>query len=374
MWRLFFLMLAALIPVQSAAQSETELARSARKLLSQPRLSAGFVEETRCYKVKPEGKKKKPVTQCVNELKSLDVLLAVRKDGDKHFTIVEAAGSGPSLCVSKTAGFETKCYVNHLGKTNGVNTEFEIERPAGYKVYAIRRVVNNPGGRKEAVYTPYSDKLNTPSIRRAGWEYVESVIEKALSDLRTRRVRSLIDPQKLVADMVDKDVIRRLVLIEHIDEYRFRKEDFSTLVKEVYATYGLNEGLAYNYAVSSAGARGMFQIIPKTYKSMRDTYPTAGLRENFVDGTRDHVNAAKAAMLLTDHDFSLVPKGMRSTVQMMFGDYTASSYNGGPSRPIRIIKAGGDLVGNNQNPENKLYVMKMRATEMVIKAPNLFTR
>lgn len=356
---------------QASAADDAELAQQAREILSRPSNAAGFVEEQKCFSLKPEkgkkGKKAPAKQKCTKELKSLDVVLAIRRDGDKDFTLIEAVGSGPNLCVSKTTGFETRCRLSRLGKTNGVNTEFEIERPTGYKVYAIRRVVNDPGGRKEAVYTPYSEKLNTAGVRRAGIAYVESVIDKATRELRAHGVRSLIDPRCLVADLAPKEVIRRLVLIEHIDEDRFRREGFSVLVKEVYTTYGLNQGIAYNYAVSSAKARGMFQIIPKTYQAMRTTYPTAKLKENFIAGTKDHVNAAMAAILLADHDVSLLPKAMRPSIFAGSGpgDYIASSYNGGPSRPIRILKTGGDLVKNNPNPENKTYVLKMRATSAV---------
>lgn len=364
MKKLFFAMM-LIVVCPAFAASDVDFARQARELLSRPENVAGFTETQKCFPLKPEKEKKRKATakmKCTKELKSLDVLLAVKRDTDKNFTLIEAAGSGPNLCVSKTTGFETKCYVNNLGYTNGVNTEFEIEKPKGFKVYAIRRVVNDPNGRREAVYTPYSDRLNLPGVRRAGILYVESVLDRALHQLRARGVRSRINPQKLVADMAPREAIKRLVLIEHIDEERFRKEPFAELVKEVYATYGLNQSIAYNYAVSSAKARGMFQIIPTTYYAMSATYPAAKLKSNFVAGTKDHVNAAMAAFLLADHDLALVPKELRSTVFAGPGDYVAASYNGGPARPIRILKARGDLVQQNLNPENKLYVLKMRAT------------
>lgn len=348
------------------AANDVELARQARELLSRPEHAAGFTEAQKCFSLKSKkgGKHKAPLKmKCVKELKSLDVVLAIKRDGDKTFTAIEAAGSGPNLCVSKTTGFETRCYLNSLGKPNGVNTEFEIEKPKGFKVYAIRRVVNDPKGRREVVYTPYSDKLNLPDVRRSGVAYIDSVIDRALDGLRARQVRSRIDPHRLVADMAPREVIRRLVLIEHIDEDRFRRESFTELVKEVHTTYGLNQNVAYNYSVSSAKARGMFQIIPKTYDAMRRTYPTAKLKENFVAGTTDHVNAAMAAILLADHDLGLIPRGLRQTVLADPGEYVACSYNRGPSWPIKILKGRGDLVKQNLNSENRTYLLKMRATK-----------
>lgn len=256
----FIVMLFMLICGWVHAATDVDLARQARILLSKPQHVAGFQEVSKCFPVKVgKGRNAKTTKKCVKELKALDVLLAIRRDGDKQFTVIEAAGSGPNLCVSKTTGFETKCYVNHLGKTNGVNTEFEVEKPSGYKVYAIRRVVNDPKGRKEVVYTPYSDKLNTPEVRQAGMRYIEKVIDRAIGELREQEVRSLIAKGSLAADLAPRDVLRRLVLIEHIDEARFRKEPFARLLNEVYTTYGLNQEIAYNYAVSSAKARGCFK-------------------------------------------------------------------------------------------------------------------
>lgn len=356
--RWFFVVLLGLFSGSALAVDHVMWAKQGRDFLSEPGRQAGFEEKKVCPKPQ-KGKKKKP--KCATELKSLDVLLAVRRENDKSFTLVEAAGSGPNLCVSKTAGFVTKCYVNHYGATNGVNTEFEIESPPGYRVYAIRRVVNNPGGRKEVVYTPYSDKLNLPEVRAAGEKYIDSVVNKAIAELRTLKATSLRDRSKLLADMVPRETITRLVLIEHIDEERFRKEPFAKLALEVYTTYGLNQTIAYNYAVSSAGARGMFQIIPKTYYAMIETCPLAKLKPSFVEGTRDHQNAAKAAMCLADHDVSLVPTKYRHLLAgKTLSEYVASSYNGGPSRPIKILKEGHDLVVHNLNSENRLYVMKMR--------------
>jgi len=55
-----------------------------------------------------------------------------------------------------------------------------------------------------------------------------------------------------------------------------------------------------NYvAVSTAGAGGMIQMIPRTYAAIREQHPDAQLQADFVNGMRDHSNALKAMLLAT---------------------------------------------------------------------------
>lgn len=364
--RIMFFVLSVLSFGQALAQSDIELARRAREILSQPQYVTTHSSEVKCSQVKPakkeKGKNAEQKETCRRVLKAVDVFLGISQ-GDDRLVVINAAGSGPAMCSSKTAEFDTKCYVNSLGETNGMNTEFEIVHPENYRVYGIARVYNGPDGPTKGVYTPYSDRLNIPPVRQAGREYVDSVIDKAFHELRVRGVSSRIDPTRLVADLASKDIVRRLVLIEHIDVYRFLREPMRDLVNEVYVTYGLNQENAYNFSRSDANAHGMFQIIPRTYQAMSEKYPTANLNRDFVAGTKDHVNAAIAAILLIDYNIGELPNTLRSVMykHSLVGDYVASSYNGKPSRPFRLLKAKQDFVKHNDNFENRHYIMKMRA-------------
>jgi hypothetical protein len=365
MRRMFFV-LSVLFFGQASAQSDVELARRAREILSHPQYVATFSTEMRCVQTKPAKKEKGKNTEqkekCRRVLKATNVFLGISR-GDDQFVVINVAGSGPLMCASKTAEFDTKCYVNSLGETNGMNTEFEIVKPENYKVYGITRAYNGPDGPAKGVYTPYSDRLNTPPVRQAGKEYIDSVIDKAISELRVRGVSSHIDPNRLVADLASKDIVRRLVLIEHIDVYRFLRESVRDLANEVYVTYGLNQENAYNFSRSSVDANGMFQIIPATYYMVLDQYPAANLNRDFGAGTKDHVNAAIAAILLIDYNIGKLPKTLRAVMykHSLEGDYVSSSYNGKQSRPFRLLKAKQDFVKHNDNFENKHYIMKMRA-------------
>lgn len=341
---------------------EVSLAKKARELLEYGK--AGFVEKNVCYPLKKRFKWMKQKYTCVRELKSLDVLLAVKSKDENFFKLVEVVGSGTKLCVSKTEGFKTTCFVDGNEQTNGVNTHFTIEYPPNrYKVYGIRRVVNDPIKRKEVVYTPYSTSLDLPMVRKAGSNYIKSVIDKAFEDLRTKGVRSLVNPNQLVVDRVPRETVYKLAVNEHIDEGRYLKENIEDLANEVLTIYGLNQEISYNFSKSVSMAHGMFQIIPSTYKYIWKIYPNADVDPDFDIGTNNHVNAAKVATLLVDHDVGLLPEYLRLKLfenPKLYDDYVASSYNGGSKRPKEILLRGDDIVENNSNTENSRYVSKMR--------------
>ena len=50
----------------------------------------------------------------------------------------------------------------------------------------------------------------------------------------------------------------------------------SDLIHEVLTVIGANTVNAYAYSRSPAGAMGLFQIIPPTYKRLRNKYPRQG--------------------------------------------------------------------------------------------------
>src|ERR1044071_10220270 len=54
---------------------------------------------------------------------------------------------------------------------------------------------------------------------------------------------------------------------------------------------------SFRYSVSSAGAGGMIQMIPKTYQAIREHHPNVTLDADFVSGMQNHANALKAMLL-----------------------------------------------------------------------------
>jgi hypothetical protein len=252
-----------------------------------------------------------------------------------------------------------------------VNTEFVVDAPSGYQVYAIRRVIGAPKAYKEVVYTPYGDFLNTISVRQFGKAYLDELVLGAYQDLAMKQVHSLVNKKAFVHERVPRRMIEQLVLVEHIDHSRFAKESTVDLMKEVYTILAVNGGLAYNYAKSSAAARGLLQVIPKTYTGLKNVYPSARLMPDFVVGMTNHHNAVKAAILLADHDVGVIPDvPTRASLlnpqnAAKYRDYTCSAYNGGPARAMSILVRGNDHVRDNPNLENRTYVQKCRAVASV---------
>ena len=78
---------------------------------------------------------------------------------------------------------------------------------------------------------------------------------------------------------------------------RFRTEFHPNIYNDIFTLYALNEGQTYRYSVSSAGAGGMVQMIPSTYRMVRSRFPNAALMPDFVEGMRNHVNATQAMLL-----------------------------------------------------------------------------
>jgi hypothetical protein len=87
-----------------------------------------------------------------------------------------------------------------------------------------------------------------------------------------RRSRRLASKGETISPSV-VDVAERLCVVEHTDHKRFKSEASAPLFEEIRALYALNSGDTYRYSVSSAGAGGMVQMIPPTYKAIREQFP-----------------------------------------------------------------------------------------------------
>lgn len=225
-------------------------------------------------------------------------------------------------------------------RANGVNTPIVIFDDKGHQ--QIPLLVQYPverGGRyiETAYYMSTHPGLITPEVVSAGRLYVRNTIDIARERLREKGY--LIQPK--VADMAE-----RLATVEHVDHLRFRTEFHPNIYNDIFTLYALNEGQTYRYSVSSAGAGGMVQMIPPTYRMVRSRYPNAALTPDFVDGMRDHVNATQAMLLymqMTWNDLVASPTvsnalatGIATPEQLM-----AAGYNSNPARLAGYINRGG---------------------------------
>jgi hypothetical protein len=238
---------------------------------------------------------------------------------------------------------------------NGVNTPIVILDENGQTQLPL--LVQYPVVREgryveTAYYMSTHPGLVTPEVVNAGKYYVHNVIELAREKLRERGVT--IQPK--VADMAE-----RLATVEHVDHQRFRNEYHPNIYNDIFTLYALNEGQTYRYSVSSAGAGGMVQMIPSTYRMVRSQYPQVNLMPDFVEGMRNHVNATQAMLLYmqsTWNDLNSSPtisgalaSGIATPEQLM-----AAGYNSNPARLAGYINRGGENWTNLIPRETQIYL------------------
>jgi hypothetical protein len=263
----------------------------------------------------------------------------------------------PRGCV--TRGF----HVTRI-RDNGVASRFEVAYPEGMAILALRTTVHSGAhGFKEVVYTPYSPEIDTAQVRKAGLDYLTEQIKQARNDLAAKKVRlaGILE----AGDIAPMEVSLVLSIIEHIDPNRFEqyRGNEIALVHEVLTVIGANTTEAYSYSKSRAGARGLFQFVPATYGMLLEKYRAARLKKDFISGCRDHVNAAKASLLLFDSDLASLPRKLWSILKdgRSVGMYLAAAYNCGPKRVEKSALACKDRWTCHLPEETKVYLEKFDA-------------
>ena len=190
---------------------------------------------------------------------------------------------------------------------------------------------------ENAYYTSAHPALISPAVVAEGHRYLATMFAKATAELSSNGV-------SIPADLVE--VAKHLVIVEHTDHKRFKEEDDAGIYPEVLALYALNQGNTFRYSVSSAGAGGMIQMIPKTYAAIREHHPGVRLEADFVTGMRNHANALKAMLLYiddtwkhlegTDEAQSALRSGIATKSQLL-----AAGYNSNPYRLAGYLEDGG---------------------------------
>lgn len=245
---------------------------------------------------------------------------------------------------------------------NGVNTPITLTDDEGTNHVPLMvqyPVIRDGKYFETAYYISTHPGLVTPEVVNAGRFYVHNVIEIAREKLKDHKL--FIQPK--VADIAE-----RLATVEHVDHYRFRTEYHPNIYNDIFTLFALNEGGTYRYSVSSAGAGGMVQMIPSTYRMVRAQYPQAGLDPRFVEGMQDHVNAAKAMLLYmqwTWNDLLARPTiadalsgGIATQEQLM-----AAGYNSNPARLSGYISRAGENWTTLIPRETKIYLQIFESVE-----------
>lgn len=248
---------------------------------------------------------------------------------------------------------------------NGVNTPLIVID--GFGQANLPLLVQYPvekGGRhvETAYYISTHPGIVTPEVVNAGKLYVKNTIDIAREKLREKGI--FIQPQ--VVDMAE-----RLSALEHVDHQRFRNEYHPNVYNDIFALYALNEGNTYRYSVSSAGAGGMVQMIPSTYRMMRSIYPSINLHPDFVEGMRNHVNASQAMLLymqMTWNDlvanqtvYSAIESGIATPQELM-----AAGYNSNPAKLSGYIRRGGANWATLIPRETKIYLQILESMDRFV--------
>jgi hypothetical protein len=241
-------------------------------------------------------------------------------------------------------------------RANGVNTAVTASDVAtGESLVPLViqfPIVKNGAVTEVAYYSSVHPALLSPELASAGQSYVRTMLDQAAADLAAKGV-------SIPADIVD--AAEHLCVVEHTDHKRFMNEDQTSLFPEILSLYALNEANTFRYSVSTAGAGGMIQMIPKTYEGIRQQHPNVPLNSDFVSGMRDHANALRAMLLYMNDTWNGLAGA--ATVQDALNngiatkaELLAAGYNSNPMRLPGYLEKGGNQWRTLIPAETQMYL------------------
>ncbi|HKR10704.1 MAG TPA: hypothetical protein VJT15_01510 [Pyrinomonadaceae bacterium] len=258
-------------------------------------------------------------------------------------------------------------------RANGVNTALTIIKTDGKPLapLTVEYPIEKKGVFREmAYYTSAHPELLSKDLVRSGQAYVRNMLDLAVKRLSEKGIS--VSP-----DLVD--IAERLCVVEHVDHERFRNESRPALYDEIYSLFALNELDTYRFAVSTAGAGGMVQMIPWAYNLQRTRYPGVGLMPDFVAGMRNHGNALQAMLLymrdvwadLEANDevqYALNAK-LATKIELM-----AAGYNSNAAKLPGYLKRGRDNWRNLIPRETQMYLAIYKSFDGIVALPTRASR
>ncbi len=217
-------------------------------------------------------------------------------------------------------------------------------------------------------YVPYNSELYSPETLAVGSDYLSGLIQDAFDDLDAKNITSRAFPGQALTAVVDPYLIKSIAVIEHADGQIYEESNSEDALGRFLVKLALNQENALGTAVSSAGARGMVQFIPSTYKLMVTKRPDLELIADFVKGMADHRNAVKAEAAYLDMILADLPQEIRDKYvvdKSSAAAYIAAGYNGGSTRIKKAILTWGDDWSKahrtaSLKKETIKYVVKLR--------------
>ena len=244
----------------------------------------------------------------------------------------------------------------HVVRANGVNTAVTVASVSTGRTLIPLMVqfpiVKSGAVTEMAYYTSAHPALLSPGVTDAGKAYVRRMLDAAAARLAQ-------DGVTVTPDIVD--IAEHLCIVEHTDHKRFKNEDHTVLFPEILSLYALNEGNTFRYSVSTAGAGGMIQMIPRTYDAIRQQHSGVLLQTDFVSGMRDHANALEAMLLYMNDTWNNLSRSTEVQAALSNGIATkpellAAGYNSNPMRLPLYLKNGGTLWRTLIPAETQMYL------------------
>jgi len=241
-------------------------------------------------------------------------------------------------------------------RANGVNTAVAVTDAAtGESLMPLVvqfPIVRNGAITEVAYYSSAHPILLSPELSSAGQSYVRTMLNQAAANLANHGV-------SVPADVVN--IAEHLCVVEHTDHKRFMNEDQTLLFPEILSLYALNQTDTFRYSVSTAGAGGMIQMIPKTYDGIRQQHPNVPLNIDFVNGMRDHANALEAMLLYMNDTWNGLAGNAKVQNALNNGTATkaellAAGYNSNPTRLPGYLEKGGDQWRTLIPAETQMYL------------------
>jgi hypothetical protein len=275
-----------------------------------------------------------------NEIDFVTMTKAIFLARDMEYQTVSANGKNIVVKIIRANGVNTPIII--MDADNKPHTPLVVQYP----------IERNGSLAEMAYYTSTHPGIVTPEVINAGKLYVRNTIDAARDTLQKKGI--FIQP--IVADIAEK-----LCTVEHVDHARFKNEYHLNVYNDIFTLFALNEGNTYRYSVSSAGAGGMVQMIPSTYFMVRSRYYSVGLIPDFVEGMRNHPNAAQVMLLYMQMTWDdLLSRGTIATALengvAMPDELMSAGYNSNPAKLAGYIKRGGSNWRNLIPRETKIYL------------------
>lgn len=224
---------------------------------------------------------------------------------------------------------------------------------------------------------PPNKAFQTPAMQKEWKMYLDNHINTTFDKtLKNHKIQSQLNAKKSVESIVDKRLIQLFAIVEHMDIVTIsdakNKDKLNEEYIRVLTNYGLNKTSAYRYGKSSAGWRGMMQIIPNTYRIVSSKY-NATVWSNFTECVTSSDLSILLSTLIMDDNLKSITRNTEMTNDEYIHWKNSNSknnhlplalwmlYNHGTSKIWKINQLHDILKIEKMLPiETQIYLQKIR--------------